>query len=91
MVFYSISMVLFYCIVLHCGVLYCIVLHCIVSSWDQLSATRLIWLGAFLQFLGVGGRMVSAVVALLRYRVTAVTVVTASAAERNIPIWLPPR
>ena len=41
--------------------------------------------------------MVSAVVALLRYRVTAVTVVsavtvvTASAADRNIPIWLPPR
>ena len=37
-----------------CILLYC--MHCIVSSWDQLSATRLIWLGiSFLQFLGVSG------------------------------------
>merc|ERR1711965_808564 len=45
--------IVLYCNVLYCIVLYCIVLYCVVSVWDQLSATRLIWLGAFLQFLGV--------------------------------------
>ena len=42
------------CFVLYCIVLYRIVLYCIISVWDQLSVTRLIWLGvSFLQFLGV--------------------------------------
>ena len=41
---------------LYCILLYCFLLHCILSSWDQLSATRLIWLRiSFLQFHGVSG------------------------------------